>query len=77
MVIFLFNSCEKEAEFIIATETVTITDTLSVSNFITVYMEPFDQLDFWNGDFGMAELNYSVQDICEQDIDPFKIVFEA
>jgi hypothetical protein len=79
MGMFLFNSCKKETEIIIETETVSVTDTLSVSisNSIAVYMEPFDQLDFGNGDFGMAELNYSVQNIGEQDIDFLEVVFEA
>jgi hypothetical protein len=75
MGMIFFNSCKKETETI--TETVTVTDTLSVSNSIAVYMEPFDQLDFGNGSFGMTELNYSVQNIGEQDIDALKIVFEA
>ena len=74
---FLFNSCKKETEIIIETETITVTDTVSVSNSIAVYLEPFDQLDLGNGDYGMAELNYSVQNIGEQNIDVLKIVFEA
>lgn len=69
------TSCTKEPE--VVTETITVTDTVSVSNSVAIYMEPFDQLDFGNGDYGMAELNYTVKNVGEQKIGSLKITFEA
>lgn len=75
----LFNSsCKKEPEVIV--ETVTVTDTLTITqnNSVGLSLQPFNQIYIGAGfGYGSATVDYSVNNLGDKKISTLKVTFEA